>query len=123
MSPARLTRPNPTTVRHGDQPAEGRLVLSRCFVNRSSLRSPMIGLAGSGRRFPWWTAGAAGTLFASRWVPMPGAVHGWITLAYCLSCLTLLIPDSLSRTGFDGDREATTVTANLGPGGSSTITG
>jgi hypothetical protein len=50
-------------------------------------------LAGSDRRFPWWTAGAAGALLASRWIPMPAATHGWITLAYCVSCLTLLIPD------------------------------
>jgi hypothetical protein len=51
-------------------------------------------LAGAGTRFPWWTAGAAGTLFASRWIPMPDAVHGWITLAYCVSCVTLLLPET-----------------------------
>lgn len=50
-------------------------------------------LAGSDSRFPWWTAAATGTLFASRWIPLPAALHGWITLAYCVSCLTLLIPD------------------------------
>jgi hypothetical protein len=50
-------------------------------------------LAGSDSRFPWWTAGGAGTLFASRWIPLPAATHGWITLAYCVSCVTLLIPD------------------------------
>jgi hypothetical protein len=49
-------------------------------------------LAGGDARFPWWTAAAAGTLFASRWIPMPDAVHGWITLAYCVSCVTLVIP-------------------------------
>jgi hypothetical protein len=32
MSPARLTKPNPTTVRHGDQPAFGRLAPSPCCL-------------------------------------------------------------------------------------------
>jgi hypothetical protein len=50
-------------------------------------------LAGSRSRIPWWTAGAAVSLFASRWIPMPPAWHGWITLAYCVSCTALLVPD------------------------------
>jgi len=49
-------------------------------------------LAGSSSRFPWWTAGAVGALFASRWLPVPDAVHGWITLAYCVSCAAVLLP-------------------------------
>lgn len=56
-------------------------------------------LAGSDARFPWWTAGAAGGLFASRWIPMPPAVHGWITLAYCVACTALLIPAGRLRFG------------------------
>jgi hypothetical protein len=54
-------------------------------------------LAGGDARFPWWTAAAAGTIFASRWIPMPDALHGWITLAFCLSCLTLVIPAGAGR--------------------------
>jgi hypothetical protein len=49
-------------------------------------------LAGSTFRFPWWTAGAALSLFASRWIPLPPAAHGWITLTYCLACTALLVP-------------------------------
>jgi hypothetical protein len=55
-------------------------------------------LAGSTLRFPWWTAGAAVSLFVSRSIPMPPAAHGWITLTYCVACTALLIPD---RTGTD----------------------
>jgi hypothetical protein len=67
-------------------------------------------LAGSNSRFPWWTAGAAGTLFASRWIPMPAAAHGWFALAYCVACVILLIPngrtlDSIPRA--PGARRAT----------------
>ncbi|HEY0531131.1 MAG TPA: hypothetical protein VGD29_05975 [Actinoplanes sp.] len=50
-------------------------------------------LAGSQLRFPWWTAGAAVSLFFSRWIPMPPAVHGWITLTYCVTCTALLVAD------------------------------
>ena len=49
-------------------------------------------LVGSAARFPWWTAGAVGALFASRWLPMPDAAHGWITLAYCVACAAVLLP-------------------------------
>jgi hypothetical protein len=50
-------------------------------------------LAGSKLRFPWWTAAAAVSLFVSRWIPMPPAAHGWITLVYCVACTVLLVPD------------------------------
>ncbi len=52
---------------------------------------------GSTARFPWWTASAALTLFASRWLPVPDAVHGWITLAFCLACGIGLIGNPLAR--------------------------
>jgi hypothetical protein len=55
-------------------------------------------LAGSHLRFPWWTAGAAVSLFFSRWIPMPPAVHGWIALTYCVACSALLIPDRRGQT-------------------------
>jgi hypothetical protein len=48
-------------------------------------------LAGSDHRFPRWTAAAAVCLYVSRWIPMPPATHGWITLAFCVACGTLLI--------------------------------
>lgn len=56
-------------------------------------------LAGSRLRFPWWTAGAALSLFTSRSVPLPAAVHGWITLAYCLATVFLLVPRDLLDYG------------------------
>jgi hypothetical protein len=56
-------------------------------------------LAGSRLRFPWWTAAAAVSLFASRSIPLPSAVHGWITLAYCLAAVLLLIPRRLPDYG------------------------
>ncbi|MEV6849293.1 hypothetical protein [Actinoplanes sp. NPDC051411] len=49
-------------------------------------------LAGSRLRFPWWTAAAALSLFASRSIPLPAAIHGWITLTYCLATVFLLVP-------------------------------
>jgi hypothetical protein len=47
-------------------------------------------LAGSSARFPWWTAGAMVALHASRWLPVPDAVHGRIALVYCLACVYVL---------------------------------
>jgi hypothetical protein len=55
-------------------------------------------LAGSASRFPWWTAGAVAALFAGRWIPVPDAVHGWTTLAYCVSCIALLVSGRVRRT-------------------------
>jgi hypothetical protein len=53
-------------------------------------------LAGSSAAFPWWSAGALGSLFASRWLPLPAAAHGSLTLAYCLACAaTLVLPRRL----------------------------
>jgi hypothetical protein len=49
-------------------------------------------LAGSSFAFPWWSAGAALLLFASRSLPLPPALHGWLTLAYCLACSATLFP-------------------------------
>ena len=54
-------------------------------------------LGGSRLRFPWWTAGAAAGLFFSRWIPMPPAWHGWVTLVYCVACTALLVPDRPDR--------------------------
>ncbi|WP_433305344.1 alkaline phosphatase family protein [Actinoplanes sp. CA-030573] len=47
---------------------------------------------GSEARFPWWTAGAAVSLFAGRSMPMPPAAHGWFTLVYCVACVFLAAP-------------------------------
>ena len=56
-------------------------------------------VAGSRWRWPWWTAGAMVTLYLSRWVPMPAAVHGSLTLAYCLACVaTVAGPPAPART-------------------------
>jgi hypothetical protein len=50
-------------------------------------------LAGSSFAFPWWTLGAALVLYGSRSLPLPPAVHGWLTLVYCLACpATLFLP-------------------------------
>jgi hypothetical protein len=62
-------------------------------------------LVGSTARFPWWTAGAVAALFASRWIPLPDAMHGWITLVFCAACAVLLLTAEPRRP------------APLGPGG------
>ncbi|GAA3214550.1 hypothetical protein GCM10010532_041060 [Dactylosporangium siamense] len=49
---------------------------------------------GSRAAWPWWTATAYLGLFVARWVPMPDAAHGWLTLAYVLSCAFLLVAPS-----------------------------
>ncbi|GAA1502222.1 hypothetical protein GCM10009827_013410 [Dactylosporangium maewongense] len=45
---------------------------------------------GSRAAWPWWTASACLGLFTARWVPMPDAAHGWLTLAYVVACAALL---------------------------------
>jgi hypothetical protein len=62
-------------------------------------------LVGSTARFPWWTAGAVTALFTSRWLPLPDAAHGWMTLAYCVACVGVLLPGRSARTGRDGRKD------------------
>jgi hypothetical protein len=57
-------------------------------------------VAGSRWRRPWWTAAAMVTFSVSRWIPLPAAAYGWLTLAYCLACTTILVlPDTDPETG------------------------
>jgi hypothetical protein len=39
-------------------------------------------VVGSQMRLPWWSAATVVTLFASRWIPVSGRTHGWLTLAF-----------------------------------------
>lgn len=90
-------------VRRGRWPAVLLLAVAARIAldpgtNRYYAASAVVGaliwdLAGSTFVFPWWSAGAALVLFASRWLPLPPAAHGWLTLAYCLACpATLFLP-------------------------------
>jgi hypothetical protein len=101
-------------VRRGRWPAVLLLAVAARIAldpgtNRYYAASMVVGaliwdMAGSSLVFPWWSAGAALVLFASRWLPLPPAAHGWLTLAYCLACLaTLFLP---GRTNPDVSEEA-----------------
>lgn len=47
-------------------------------------------ILGARAELPWWTATACLGLFTARWVPMPDAAHGWLTLLYVLASTALL---------------------------------
>jgi hypothetical protein len=63
-------------------------------------------LAGSGLRWPWWTATAATALFALRYLPLEPALNGWLTLAYFLAgvgFLALRAPQNSKRSSWIDD--------------------
>jgi hypothetical protein len=64
-------------------------------VNRYYLAGLAVGavlwdVAGSRRRFPYWTSSMALALFASRWRHLPTDVHSSLTLTFCLLVMVLL---------------------------------
>jgi membrane protein implicated in regulation of membrane protease activity len=48
-------------------------------------------LVGSRSRLPWWSAAAAASLFAARWLPVTATVTGLVRLAFVVICLTVLV--------------------------------
>jgi hypothetical protein len=47
-------------------------------------------VAGSSRRWPWWTTASAIGFFALRWIPQPLWLHGVITIAFFLGAVVLV---------------------------------
>jgi len=47
-------------------------------------------VAGSSRRWPWWTTMTALGFFALRWLPQPLWLHGVVTIAFFLAAVVLV---------------------------------
>jgi len=47
-------------------------------------------VAGSSRRWPWWTTTTALGFFALRWFPQPLWLHGVVTIAFFLAAVVLV---------------------------------
>jgi hypothetical protein len=77
-------------IRRGRWPAVILLVVvARIVLDPGANRYYTAGVAvgallwdvlGSRSNLPWWSTGTVFGVFASRWVPMSGPVHGWLTL-------------------------------------------
>ncbi|MET7403011.1 hypothetical protein ABZS66_56980 [Dactylosporangium sp. NPDC005572] len=59
----------------------------------------VLGTRGGRSWLPWWTATAWIALFTARFVPMPDAAHGWLTLAYVLACAGILVTPARHPSG------------------------
>ncbi len=70
------------------------------------IAGPMLGaviwdLLGQRRRLPWWSIGTCLILFGTRWIPMPAAVHGSITVAFLVACCALVLLPPRTRLAAD----------------------
>ncbi|MEV0568291.1 hypothetical protein [Dactylosporangium sp. NPDC050588] len=94
--------------------AVGARVVLDPGTNKYYIAGVVVGAAiwdvlGSRAAWPWWTASACLGLFTARWVPMPDAAHGWLTLAYVAACAALL--PTRSGAGAFSDRSGPTCEA------------